>query len=348
MAFFLIPLAALCLYGMRFTGRGFRTDYMSLQTTTAVNGIFTVLVFLCHIINTTTYQYGGIADKIFKDYINIGQLVVVTFLFYSGYGIAESLRNKPGYAKKMPYHRVFRVWLSFAAALVFWLVFDLLRHYDKLNTKKVLLSFTGWDSIGNSNWYMFVIFCLYIITCISFLLFKGRFIPSAIGVTVLSAALASALCLAGKQFYWWNTIVFYTLGMWFSLLRPYIEKIVRKNEIVYWLCFVSFAVLTAAAHYIRILRGNNQIVFIISGCFMMAFIITALMKFTVCNKALLWLGKNLFWIYILHRLPMALFGTLGIGINKYLYVLICAAVTLALTFAFGAVFKRINKRLFGK
>ena len=118
MAFFLIPLAALCLYGMKFSGKEFRTDYMSPQTTTAVNGIFTVLVFMCHIINTAAYQYGGLADKIFKDYINIGQLVVVTFFFFSGYGIAESLRSKPGYAKRMPYHRIFRVWLSFAAALV--------------------------------------------------------------------------------------------------------------------------------------------------------------------------------------------------------------------------------------
>ena len=153
MSLFLIPLAALCLYGMKFSGKEFRTDNMSPQTTTAVNGIFTVLVFMCHIINTSTYQYGGLADKIFRDYLNIGQLVVVTFLFFSGYGIAESLRKKPGYAKKMPYYRIFRVWLNFSAALLLWLIFDLIRG-TALNAKMILLSFTGWESLGNSNWFM--------------------------------------------------------------------------------------------------------------------------------------------------------------------------------------------------
>ena len=347
MSIFLIPLAALCLFGMKFSGGDFRKDYMSPQSTTAVNGVFTVLVFMCHVINTSTYQTGGLADIIFKDYINIGQLVVVTFLFFSGYGIAESLRKKPGYAKKMPYRRIFKVWLSFAAALVFWLVFDLIRGTG-LNARTVLLSFTGWESLGNSNWFMFVIFCLYIITCCSFILCRDRFVPGAAAVTILSAGLVAALFFADRGTHWWNTIVFYPLGMWFSLLRPYIERVIQKNNAVYWLCFAFTAAMTAVTHYLYIHWGYKQTVFMISGCFMMAFIIIALMKFTVCNKVLLWIGKNLFWIYILQRIPMAAFGAVGVSINKYLYVLICAAVTVGLTFAFSAIFKPINKKLFGK
>ncbi|MBQ6019302.1 MAG: acyltransferase [Clostridia bacterium] len=345
MSLFLIPLAALCLVGMKFSGKEFRTDYMSPQTTTAVNGVFTVLVFMCHVINTSTYQYGGLADKIFKDYINIGQLVVVTFLFFSGYGVAESLRKKPGYAKRMPYHRVFRVWISFAAALLFWILFNLIRRLE-MDAKMILLSFTGWDSLGNSNWFMFVIFCLYILTCASFLICRDRFVPGTILLTALSAGLTAALVFADRGTHWWNTIVFYPLGMWYSLLKPQIEKIVQKNNVVYWLCFSGFAAMTAATHYLYIHWGYKQSVFMISGCFMMAFIITGLMKFTVCNKVLLWLGKNLFWIYILQRIPMAAFGALDVDINKYLYVLICAVITVGLTFAFSALFKPINEKLF--
>lgn len=347
MSIFLIPLAALCLVGIKFSGKEFRTDYMSPQTTTAVNGVFTVLVFMCHIINTSTYQTGGLADRIFKDYINIGQLVVVTFLFFSGYGVAESLRKKPGYAKRMPYHRVFRVWISFAAALLFWILFNLIRRLE-MDAKMILLSFTGWDSLGNSNWFMFVIFCLYILTCASFLICRDRFVPGTILLTALSAGLTAALVFADRGTHWWNTIVFYPLGMWYSLLKPQIEKIVQKNNVVYWLCFSGFAAMTAATHYLYIHWGYKQSVFMISGCFMMAFIITGLMKFTVCNKVLLWLGKNLFWIYILQRIPMAAFGALDVDINKYLYVLICAVITVGLTFAFSALFRPINKKLFEK
>lgn len=347
MSLFLIPLAALCLVGIKFSGKEFRKDYMSPQTTTAVNGAFTVLVFLCHVLNTSTYRYGGIADEIFKNYIQIGQLVVVPFLFYSGYGVAESLRSKPGYARRMPYHRVFKVWLSFAAALLFWFVFDLVRGLE-MNAKMILLSLTGWDSLGNSNWFMFVIFCLYLITFVSFVICADRFVPGAVVTTLLSAGLVAALIVLHKETHWWSTVVFYPLGMWYSLLKPRIEKLLQKNNGVYWCSLAAFAVLTAAAHYLYIHRGYRQGVFMASGCFMMAFLITALMKFTVCNKTLLWIGKNLFWIYILQRIPMVFFGAHGWNIDKYLYVAICAAVTVGLTFAFSALFRPINKKLFGR
>ena len=42
-------------------------------------------------------------------------------------------------------------------------------HFD---WKTILLSFTGWVGIGNSNWYMFDIFVLYILLFVSFYFLK--------------------------------------------------------------------------------------------------------------------------------------------------------------------------------
>lgn len=348
MSIFLIPLAALCLFGMKFSGKNFREDYMSPQSTTAVNGIFTVLVFMSHTINTPSYQYGGFADTFFWEDVNIGQLMVVPFLFFSGFGIAESLRKKPDYLVRMPIYRIFKTWLSFAAALGLWIVFDMIRGSD-LKLRNVLLSFTGWKGIGNSSWFMFVIFCLYAITCVSFVLCKNQFIPGTLAVTALSIAFTYVLAVKKENEYWWyNTIIFYPLGMWYSIIRKYFEKFLQKNNIIYFVCLAGFLAAASALHHEYLGQRTNQILFTFSGVFVMAFILTVLMKLTVFNKVLFWLGQNLFWIYIFQRIPMEAFRAFGWEINKYLYVLCCAAVTVGLTFAFSAIFKPINKELFGK
>jgi hypothetical protein len=48
-----------------------------------------------------------------------------------------------------------------------------------------LLSFTGWDAVGNSNWYILAVIVAYLITFIAFEICrdKGKFYPAAVLVT---------------------------------------------------------------------------------------------------------------------------------------------------------------------
>lgn len=342
MAFFLIPLAILCLVGIKCTGKGFRDDYMSPESTTAVNGIFTVLVMMSHIVDS--YEAGGFADELFTRYIHFGQLVVVTFFFYSGYGIAESLRRKSGYVQKMPKNRIFRVWLNLAIALIPYILLNLFTH-EPMTVKQVLLSFIGYDSVGNSNWFMFDTLVVYVLVWLSFLICRSRPIPGTVLTTVGVLAFIAVQILAGRPSHWWNTVIFYPLGMWFSFLRPTAEKIITKNNAVYTTFLVSFALLFAGTHALY-LKKAKLLFFLMSAAFMMALIITFLMKFTVCNRVLLLLGQNVFGIYILQRLPMRLIIAMGWNINKYVYTIIIALSTAVLAFFFKKLTDAIARKLF--
>lgn len=71
----------------------FHNDYLSKEKANAIKGIFVVLIVFSHA--TQYVKLGGIYDEaymVLKDYLS--QLVVVMFLFYSGYGITEALKKR--------------------------------------------------------------------------------------------------------------------------------------------------------------------------------------------------------------------------------------------------------------
>ena len=102
-----VLLLALC-------GLSQKSDYMSREVTDTVKGVFIVFVFLSH-----ANQYIRVDNPIGEW---LGQLVVVMFFFYSGYGVTESWRNKGlKYVLDMPRHRILSTWVNFAVAvLVFY------------------------------------------------------------------------------------------------------------------------------------------------------------------------------------------------------------------------------------
>ena len=114
MLIFLIILAGIIIYGIKISKRGaFFDDYSAPKQTAAINGIFSLLIFLSH-----SSQYLTLNEAIDKPYsllcMYLGQLVVATFLFFSGYGMMESISKKgQSYIKSMPSKRLFKTWYHF-------------------------------------------------------------------------------------------------------------------------------------------------------------------------------------------------------------------------------------------
>lgn len=139
---------------------------MSYDTTNSVKGIFILIVFISHSIPYITnagYQYANWGDSIFK-YISgfIGQWIVAMFLFYSGYGIMEAISMKGiSYLDNFPKKRILNVLLNFDVAVLFFIITNILldKHFTIVEN---ILAFTGWTSVGNSNWYIFVILLCYV------------------------------------------------------------------------------------------------------------------------------------------------------------------------------------------
>ena len=160
-------IGLLCLWGigLRKESDG---DYLSREQGNAVKGIFILMVLVSHsnqYVADAGYAYSRWSDALFlQTGWLFGQLVVVMFLFFSGYGVMTAVRDKgEAYVRVMPRHRILSVLLSFDIAVVcFALVGLLLGKTYPAGT--YLLALTGWESVGNSNWYIFVILLCYLAT----------------------------------------------------------------------------------------------------------------------------------------------------------------------------------------
>lgn len=167
----LIGVLLLCLYRIEPQLSGFNGDYLSKGSTNSIKGIFILLIVVSHslgYIHSGAYRFSSIGDGILLWIIgHLGQLVVVMFLFYSGYGVSESYKRKgPDYVKGFPRRRILTTLLNFDVAIVAFLLLGLLLG-TPMSAKQVLLSFVGWESVGNSNWYIFVILLCYVISYLS-------------------------------------------------------------------------------------------------------------------------------------------------------------------------------------
>ena len=114
MIIFLGIFAVILLFGCRATSiKEFNTDYMSKDNTNIVKGVFVVFVFFSHCTQYLTLD--GPLDKPYMDIRHfMGQMIVAMFLFYSGYGIMESIKSKSfGYVKKIPIRRILKTLINF-------------------------------------------------------------------------------------------------------------------------------------------------------------------------------------------------------------------------------------------
>ncbi len=338
--FFAIVLVG--LYPMEISKRGqFNKSYLSIEDTTSIKGIFVLLVFCSHFI-----QYYDLVTTIDQGYMPfrkfLGQLVVVMFLFYSGYGILESIKKKGvNYVKKIPVNRCVKVLLHLDIAVVLFIIFDFIIGKE-LTVKKVLLSLIGWANVGNSNWFIFTIVVLYLITFIVFMIFRKHLWLGALFTTALTVVYMYIMNDYQDK-YWFNTALCFALGMWYSIFKEKIEKILMKNEIIYWavLGVTAFALLWCY---------KNRKEFAIYEAYTILFtllIVFGSMKIKIGNQILDWFGKHVFSIYILQRIPMTIFGYFPvIEKNVYFYFTLSIALTVLMAQYFDKLMGIIDNKLF--
>ena len=357
MIIFLGIFAVILLVGCRITPiKQFNNDYMSKDNTNTIKGIFVILVFFSH-----CTQYIGKANLVGPfdaPYVAIqsflGQMIVSAFLFYSGYGIMESITKKGfDYVKSIPVRRIFKTLINFDMIVLLFLILDLI-FKETFSIKRILLSFVAWDNINNSNWYILAILLLYIVTFLSFIpirLSKKRSmqIICAVFFTILTAVLAYILFKANKESWYYNTLFIYPLGIWYSILKPYIDKIVMKNIFIY--CFILIIGLAAVIfthlhkdsqpYLVNNLGYSLSIPYTIWSLAFTLFVVLLSMKIKIKSFTYSWLGAHIFSVYMLQRVPMLILKKVGLcDYNKYLFIVISFAATIPLAIVFD---KLINK-----
>ena len=336
----LIFLICLCFWGTRIVPIGFVQDYLSKDQCNVVKGFFILLVFLSHInsyILKCGYNILSFGDTYyFKIVGEIGQLMVVMFLFFSGYGVMESFKKKgDDYVLSMPKKRILTTLLNFDIAVLFFIVLNVVLRRP-MTTSQIFLSFIAWDSVGNSNWY---IFCILLCYSFSFLVLSlhgwSKMYLNNYGlifIIFVFSILAMIVLSYHKASWWYNTMLCFPFGMFFSEFKVKAFNLIRSS---YSKFLISIFLLFFSFHFIPF--SLSGLSFNIKSMLFSLIIISFMMKLELKNKYLRWFGERLFPLYIYQRLPMIAIFSISQGkdfISSYplVYILACFSVTVFIAF----------------
>lgn len=335
-----VMLFLLVAMGSSLRSRGDAEAALSREQTQAVKGAFVVTVFFSHFCSYVSFVQWF--DKPLPAYCTwLGQLMVVPFLFYSGYGVFESAKKKgAAYVKSFPRKRILKTLLHFDMAVLLFLAFDAFFAPGRLSLPVVLRSLVAWDSLGNSEWFVFAILCAYLFCWTGLAVFRGDRFRALLAVTAL-CVLYIAFVSRFKEHWWWDTILAFPLGCAVSLWKSSLSLL--EKPLAWGTCCVlaCVALVSVKRGWIPDAHGQSALVALL------ALIVFLSMRFALKGKILSWFGEQVFGIYILQRLPME-FGKFFHWNEShfFLYFLFCLASTLLLAAAFGKATRFVDSRLF--
>ena len=277
LVFYLLVLL-ISIYGLGLRKDSTNGEALSIEQCNAIKGISILLVFISHAsqyVSASDYQYSMLGDDVFLGIkSSIGQLCVVMFFFYSGYGTEWSIARKgKQYVKDMPRRRVLTTLINFDLAVVVFVITNLLLG-NEMPLKRVLMSLFAWDSVGNSEWYIFDSLLL--------------------SMTILLLYVLYLL----KGSWWYNTLLAYPAGVFMAMNKDRLLKLVRNY---FWPILFG---LIALFLVLWVYRKSSVLVYNAASIIFAFLIVTLTSRIRIQNRFLIWLGVNLFPLYIYQRLPM--------------------------------------------
>ena len=266
---------------------------------------------------------------------SIGQLMVTSFLFYSGFGIYESIKSKKDYMKTFFKKRFVSTYFNFFVAIFLFILTNLILN-NVYDFKTIALSFTGYESIGNSNWYMLCIFFLYLVTMLCFYRKVKLSNIYRIILVMLFSIIYMFVITKFKPDYYASTILCFPCGMLFSYYKDKIDSFLIKN---YYKTFIVILIVLCLSYYLSNLF-NNIYTYDLFAIFFILLIVIISMKIKLNNKVYYYFGSNVFYIYILQRIPMMLFNSIS---NNYLFFAVSLISTLLLSYVIKKITNKMQK-----
>jgi len=337
-SFVIIALAALFFIELKVGIKEPVDDYISPTGTLAIKGLFVIIVFLSHLTGYVDFGGGPLHILLTKTCSMLNQLMVVPFFFYSGYGIGISAMTKKDYGKNLPRKRILPLFLRFAFAILLYLVAAAVTG-ARYGAYEIISSFIGWESVGNSNWFIFATFALYLASFIGLSFFKNRKISFSV-VTALTFVYIGAMIAAKRPLLWYDTVLAFPLGMWFVLFKDRFDRLTEK--FAGWLavsavCTAGFFVFW---YLFKVTEGRavSILAVILKSLFFALCMVLVTRRFSPRNKILSFFGKRVFEIYILQRLPMLLLDRFVPSLHPLLFAAISFAATVILAVLYGKFF----------
>ncbi len=346
MLIFILILVAILCAGMKASGKNtFYADYLSPKNTTTINAIFSVLIFLSHSVQYVTMN-GPLDTPYFQLRAFLSQTVVVTYLFFSGYGIMESIKKKGVvYVKGMPFNRFFKLWYQFALMILMFLAVNLYIHRE-FTAFEAIFAFTGYTSIANSNWYMFVTFLMYIFIIVSFLIGgKRKWIGLALTSLFTVGYVALMIRTEHLELRYYDTILCFPLGMIYSMLKPRIDRLLMKNDVVWGCAFTALIVLFMYFSENRTETVYHRLTFLAIAPVLVSFF---MMKVQISSTILDWFGRHIFSFFMLQRIPMLILKYHGYSKDPMFFIVASFFATVLISTVFDACIERLDRLIFRK
>lgn len=339
----------LIIFQIRIKKQGYYDDYISRESTVAINGIFIMLILFTH-----AHGYMEVTpDNMPIFYVFRGhcrQLVVTTFMFFSGYGVMESIKKKgAAYVKSLPYKRVFALWLRFAIAVCIFLVIALCSG-ESVTIGRFISALTSWGQIGNSNWYVTAILILYLIAFFAFWAFgeQSHRIAVAFSVLLTFIFLIILIRFRGTSTWCYNTIFCFPAGMIFSLCRKRFEELVQYSKVSWWTSLIVSLLVFLMSYTIcdNYSQYWNLFWYQIMCIAFVIFIVVLVMKVKIGNGILTFMGgEMLFSIYILMRAPMNVLSESSLHLTPSVFFVLSVAITFAIAWIFTKLTGKLVKAI---
>ena len=337
-------LLILILWGGQYTR--FRHDYLSLKSTNAIKGIFAVLILYSHLSSYLNLSTNPFNTRFIDVNSYIAQLMVAPFLFYSGYGIMLSVTKKPNYVGTFFKNRILKILVHFDIAVLCFILLQLC--LGKVYSRgEYILSWIGWFSVGNSNWFIFDILALYTISWIVLLCHTHVKRIGHHSIVFFNLLMVVILWLALYRLkpgmHWWiDTLLTYPFGMLYALHKDAIDKKLHDGKAYFFTltCLVAFFVVWHYSLWV------DQYGF--CSCIFCVLITVLTMRFRFDNKVLQWLGTYAFAIYIMQRWPMLIFVHYGLNANIPLFVCLSIPSAVVVAYIFQSLLNKLDQRFFVK
>ena len=331
MVVYLVIIFILIIWKSKYYITCINREYISKESSYAVKGIFILLILASHF-SQYIPEYSKYVDLLYWNVrMYLGQLVVTMFLFYSGYGVLKSSISKGiKYIHSFPKKRILSTLFVYdLSQLIFFSMQVLLgKHYT---TKDYFLSMVAWKSFGNDNWYIFAIVNLYIISWITFVIYKDPK-RQVLLISICTIGFIQFMMLTGKGSHWYNTLICFPAGAVYSLQEEKIVSILKKNSVYFFFFLITIIVFIFLHKYWK----KSVIIYGLVSLLFVMIILLITLKMQVRNKLLIYCGKHLQGLFLIHKIPMALLKELGvISKNIYFSFSVCVIVTFGLEYLFN-------------
>ena len=317
------------------------TDYLSIENTVCLKGIFSMFVLMHHLY-CLSLSCGTVINTRFEF---MGYLSVAVFFFCTGYGLMGSYISKgKAYIRTFPKNRILQFYCTYLLFTALYLVM-----YSLLGDKITLTSVAQALIIPNKDdsqtilygWYLQAALILYIAFYFVFLM-VSRYRYQLIGFTLALLAYCVLCIWLGLSPTWYQSVFAVLLGMLWHKCGSIVDAKTKK----YKLGYVVFLFIVFCCTLLLGRRSLPETIFIpirmFSALIFVLLVLALIRIIPIRCKLTYWLGEHSLELYALQGVPIVIFKRAFPIDNPIVYSLVVILCTIILAAIAHPVVKKIT------